>query len=201
MYKTRFSVFPFFTAMAAIAGLLVSQTACSSKVVQWSEEVQLSNGQVIVVERETKQRPGGGEIFRSSGWRPQQYVIRFKYPANSEQVIEWRSMKMDGEHAREPEYPLLLDIDKPTDRPTVISFHHLRGACYEYVRYSYANGVWSEDPLPAEFEPRTTNLYLPAATLDIVKNVSLQLKRTENADGRYSMRFKKIGPKQRDCRA
>ncbi len=201
MYKTRFSVFPFFTAMAAIAGLLVSQTACSSKVVQWSEEVQLSNGQVIVVERETKQRPGGGEIFRSSGWRPQQYVIRFKYPANSEQVIEWRSTKMDIERGTWPEFPLLLDVELTKNVPFIITIHALKGFCYEYVRYVYSKGAWSEDPLPAEFEPRTTNLYLPAATLDIVKNVSLQLKRTENADGRYSMRLKKIGPKQRDCRA
>ncbi len=186
----------------ALTGLAVSQIACSSqKTVKWSEEVQLSNGQMIVVERETQHRPGGGELFRGSGWRPQQYVIRFKYPPNSEQVIEWRSTKMDGESAREPEYPLLLDIETPNGRPTVISFHHLRGACYEYLRYTYLNGAWTEDPLPAEFEARESNLYLPAAGLDLPGKVSLELKRKENADIRYSIRFKKIGPKQMDCRA
>ena len=188
--------------VVALTGVAVSQIACSSqKTVKWSEEVSLSNGQMIVVERETQHRPGGGELCRGSGWRPQQYVIRFKYPPNSEKVIEWRSTKMDTEGGYQPEFPLVFDIEPTKNVPYLVSIHWLKGFCYEYVRYIYANGAWSEDPLPAEFETRDAKLYLPAAGLDLPGKVSLELKQKENADIRYRKRLKQIGPKQTACGA
>lgn len=188
---------------AAIVGIFMAQSACiaTEKVVKWTEEVQLSNGQMIVVERETHHRPGGAELARGSGWRPQQYTIRFKYPSNSTQVIEWRSTKMDSEGAYQPEFPLVLDIEPTKNVPQVVTINWLRGACYEYVRYVYRDNVWSEDPLPAEFEARDANLYLPAAGLDLPNRVSLELKRRENDSIGYRKRLKQIGPKQTACGA
>jgi hypothetical protein len=49
-----------------LGAFIVSVTACS-KTVTWTEEVKLSTGQTLIIERETRHIPGGGEIFRSSG--------------------------------------------------------------------------------------------------------------------------------------
>lgn len=188
---------------SALIVLLLSVTACS-KTVEWSEEVQLSTGQTIVIERETRHRPGGGEIFRSSGWRPELYIIRFKHnypPRHGLFEVEWRTTKWDAEHAMEPEKPLMFDVEPGKGTPFIITIHALRGACFEYVRYAFRDGGWYENPLPAEFEPREANLYIAGAALDIPRQVSLKEKRAALDNFQYSMRFKKIGPKQTDCRA
>lgn len=182
--------------------LLVAVSGCS-KTIEWTEEVALSNGQTMMIERETRHRPGGGEIFRSSGWRPELYIIRLKhdYPPRYNLEIEWRTTKWDGDRVTDPEMPLVLDIDPVKKVPYIITYHGLRGACFEYLRYVYRDGGWYEDPLSAEFEPREANLYIAGAALDIPRQVSLKEKRAVLDNFQYSMRFKKIGPKQADCRA
>lgn len=177
-------------------------SACS-KANRWTEEVKLSTGQTITIERETHHTPGGGEIFRSSGWRPELYIIRFKYdyPPRQNLEIEWRTTKWDAERVTDPEMPLVLDIDPVKKMPYIITYHGLRGACFEYLRYVYRDGGWYEDMLPTEFEPREANLYIAAAALDIPSQVLLKEKRSVLDNFQYSMRFKKIGPKQTDCRA
>jgi hypothetical protein len=182
--------------------LIVSVTACS-KTVTWTEEVKLSAGQTLIIERETRHIPGGGEIFRSSGWRPELYIIRFKheYPQRYGLLqIEWRTTKWDAERVMDPEIPLVLDIDLK-GIPFIITKHGLRGFCYEYLRYAYRDGGWYEDPLPAEFEPIPANLSLAAAGLDLPKKVTLDLKREVSADIGYRKRLKQIGPKQSACGA
>ncbi len=187
---------------SAFIALLISLSACS-KTVTWTEEVKLSTGQTIITECETRHLPGGGEIFRSSGWHPELYIIRFKhnYPPRQNLEIEWRTTKWDAERVTDPEMPLMLDIDPVKKVPYIVTFHGLRGFCYEYLRYVYRDGGWYEDTLPAEFEPFPANLFLAAAGLDLPKKVTLALKRKVNADIGYSMRFRMIGPKQTDCRA
>lgn len=181
--------------------LLFSIAACS-KTVTWTEEVKLSTSQTIILERETHHIPGGGELFRGTGWRPELYIIRFKhnYPPRQNLEIEWRTTKWDAERVTDPEMPLVLDID-PKGIPFIITIHGLRGACFEYLRYVYRDGGWYEDPLPAEFEPREANLYIAAAALDIPRQVSLKEKRTVLDNFQYRQRRKQVGPKQTDCRA
>jgi hypothetical protein len=183
---------------SALLLVFILISACS-KTVGWKEEVQLSNGQMIVIERETKHRPGGAEWARGSGWKPEQYIIRFQYPPDSGRLIEWRSTKISP--ATYPEFPLLLDIEPKKDAPFLVSINWPKDGCYEYVRYVAREGSWVEDPLPTEFEPRAANLYLPAAGIDLPRKVTLALKRTENADIRYRQRMKQIGPKQTACGA
>ena len=178
--------------------LIVSVTACS-KTVTWTEEVELSNGQTIFIERETKHRPGGVEWVRGSGWKPEQYIIRFQYPPGLGHMIEWRSTKISP--ATYPEFPLLLDTEPKKDIPFLVSIHWPKDGCFEYVRYVAREGSWVEDPLLAEFEPIPANLILGAAGLDLPKKVTLELKRRVNADIGYRKRLKQIGPKQSACGA
>ena len=54
--------------LAFVLILCTLPAACASgiksKTVTWQEEVKLSTGEVIVVERETRFRPSGGEPFQ-----------------------------------------------------------------------------------------------------------------------------------------
>jgi hypothetical protein len=181
---------------------MFSIAACS-KTVTWTEEIKLSTGQTVVIERETRHLPGGGEIFRNSGWRPELYIIRFKhnYPSRQNLEIEWRTTKWDAERVMDPEMPLVLDIDPAKGAPYIITYHGMKGACFEYMRYVFRDGGWYEYPLPTEFEPFPANLFLAAAGLDLPKEVTLELKHKVNADISYRQRLKQIGPKQTDCRA
>lgn len=178
----------------------------SSKTTKFREEVQLSTGEVITVFRETHHRPGGGEILRSSGWRPAAYFIRFRYPPNSKELIEYQTAKWEPtrwgmESQSNPEFPLVLDYDQSRQMFYLISRHFLKGACFEYVRYFYRNGTWVEDRLPDEFEPIVSNLYIGAARVHPPSRVKLDFKRRENASTRYSLVLRQVGPKQFDCKA
>ncbi|NVN90381.1 MAG: hypothetical protein HXX11_07220 [Desulfuromonadales bacterium] len=77
---------------------------------KWKEEVPLSNGRVIVVERETLREGGGGEwASNRSGTKPKEYRIRFAHPDGSGKMIEWRSTKKSPRTY--PEFPLILDLE------------------------------------------------------------------------------------------
>ena len=75
----------------------------------WKEEVQLSDGKVIVVERKMASEGGGDEwAFNRSGSKPKTYYIRFEHPNGSGKMIEWYSTKISPQTW--PEVPLIFDI-------------------------------------------------------------------------------------------
>ncbi len=186
----------------ALVAVLLVVSGCS-KTVSWTEEVKLSNDKTITIERETRHRPGGGEIALNSGWRPDMFIVRFKhnYPPRGVLDIEWKTSKWDAEGVTWPEMPLYFDISEDKQFPVVITIHALRGACFEYLRYAYRDGGWYEDALPDKFEPFQSNLYIAGAALDIPRQVSLKEKASVMNDFQYSKRFKVIGPKRIDCKA
>ena len=180
----------------------MSQAACSAKVVKWAEEVQLSNGEMIIVERETRFKPeAGGEPFRSSGWAADTMIIRFRYPSDAKDVIEWRTMRYSGTgggNYRHPETPLTFDIDPSTDEILIVTIAGgTMGGCNEYFRYRYSNRAWRDDMLPEIFETLPANLLIGSDELDTPARVSLELKPKKN--GRYGIRYKKVGPDRCLC--
>lgn len=199
--KINIGFYPNVLRLAAFSMLSVAASGCS-KTVSWTEEVQLSNGKTMAIERETRHRPGGGEVALNSGWRPELYIIRFKYdyPPRNGLEIEWRTTKWDGDRVTDPEIPLVMDVDQD-NRLFIITYHGLKGFCFDYIRYVYRDGGWYEDQMPPEFEPISANLYLAAASLDIPARVHQKDKESVLNDFTYSKRFKIIGPKRKDCKA
>jgi hypothetical protein len=71
---------------SAICLLVVgaSVNACRIPNPRWGEEVQLSDGRIIVVERETRNEPGGDErAYNRAGIKPKEFRIRFVMPDGS----------------------------------------------------------------------------------------------------------------------
>lgn len=157
---------------------------------KWKEEVQLSDGRLIVVDRETLHERGGGEIVSNrSGTKPKERRIRFAHPDGSEKMIEWRSTKKDD--GRWPEKPLILDLE--SGQPIVFTLVAISDAYEIYSKYVYRNDVWNEEALPERFAERTTNLFIRDG-VDMPKFVDLETKRKNNKSKSYRKSLRQVGP-------
>lgn len=162
---------------------------------KWKEEVQLSDGRLIVVEREMLRKGGGDEwAFNRSGSMPKEYRIRFSFSNNSTQIIEWRSTKFDFQTW--PEVPLVFDV--VAGQPVVYTLVAISSGCEVYSKYVYRDGKWLEETLPEQFEPHTTNL-LFGTQKDLPSLLSLEQKRERNSDSGYRNALKQVGPKIKVC--
>lgn len=177
---------------------VTSMTACGflgfGGTEKWKEEVQLSDGRIIVVEREMLTEGGGGEwVSNRSGRKPKEDRIRFTHPDGSGKLIEWKSIK---EYRTYPEIPLILDLE--SGQPVIFSIVYISDGCQIYSKYRYRNGVWIEEALTKQFEKRTTNLFLKLS-VDMPKFVDLETKRRENADLGYRQSLRQVGPNRQVC--
>lgn len=85
-----------------LAGLVVASAGCSRyKDVQWTEEVRLSNGQIVIAEREDRYRRvmDAGAGFQV-GWLYERGSVRTSLPAPIGQTVQWEGTLR----------PILLDV-------------------------------------------------------------------------------------------
>lgn len=170
-----------------------SMSACGAGSAKWREEVQLSDGRIIVVEREMITEGGGDEwASNRGGSKPKEYRIRFANPDGSGKVVEWRSTKMDS--ATWPEKPLVLDIANTF--PVVFSSVSSEGGGHIYSKYVYQNNAWLEKQLPEAFPQRATNLLVfKIGYLKDGELVTLKTKHEIDSDDMRGNRgFAQVGP-------
>lgn len=161
---------------------------------KWKEKVQLSDGRIIVIERETLHERGGDELVSNrSGTKPKERRMHFVHPDGSGKIVEWRSSKV---YRTWPEKPLILDVD--SGHPIIFTSVGIKTACEVYSKYVYRDGVWSEEALPETFEKRTTNLFIRDG-VDMTKFVDLETKRKGNAEIGYSRSLRHVGPARQVC--
>lgn len=180
-----------------LLALCASVNACGSTNERWGEEVQLSDGRVIVLERETLNEPGGDEWANNrAGIKPREYRVRFTEPEPEAggSTIEWKSIKKSPRTW--PETPLVLDTE--AGHPVLYSVVHTSLACEVYSKYRYEGGGWKEQTLPDRFEPLATNLLIAIGS-EMAKFVTLQEKRVSNAEAGYRETLLRVGPNRTTC--
>lgn len=186
---------PLFIVMGIVLALTLSLSGCENKV-KWQEEVKLSTGEIITIDREIKYADRGPAWLHGQGFTPKEYIIHFKYPAQTGSLIEWRSTKLDS--LTYAELPLVLDLG--ADKGWFIfTRHSINAACSRYVKYQFQNGVWMEPPLAEVIETLPLNLFLAADSNEIEGLISLADKTKENSDSGYSTDLKQVGPKSYWC--
>lgn len=162
---------------------------------KWKEEVQLNDGRIIVIDRETIRESGGDEwAFNRTGTKPKEYRIRFEYPQGSGKQVEWKSTKKSPRTW--PEVPLVFDVE--SERPIIFSLVSISAGCEVYSKYAYRNGSWVEEQLSEQFAQRTTNLFLKLG-VDMPSFVDLETKKDVNSSGDYRNAVKQVGPKIKVC--
>ena len=179
----------------ALLFLGCSISGCTGGSEKWKEEVQLSDGQTIVVEREAIY-VGGGDEWASNrgGSKINEYRIRYTMPDGSGKTVEWLSTKKDSQTY--PEIPLIFDI--PSGQPTVFSLIGISSACEVYSKYVYQQGAWFEEALPEQFGQLNTNL-LFASKRDLPKLLTLAEKNQRNLEPGHRQALKQIGPARKVC--
>ena len=183
-----------FKTMGLMLALGISMTACSYGSDKWQEEVKLSDGRIIVINRKTIYEGGGDEwAINRSGSKPKEYRIQFADPDGSGKMIEWRSTKA---WRTWPEDPLVFDIE--SGNPVIFSWvGSTEPDCAVYLKYVYKNDEWIEEPLPEKFKPHTTNLFFGNAN-DLPKFMNLKVKKKRNSG--YGTRWLyQVGPNRKVC--
>ena len=174
----------------------LSLTGCE-KHVRWQEEVKLSTGEIVIIDRDVKHAGGGAAWPQGQGSIPREHIIRFRYPAQTGPLIEWRSTKLSP--ATYAELPLVLDI-RADGTWFLFTRHWADEACIQYVKYQFQNGTWTEIALPDAIETCPTNLFLAAGSNQIKGLITIADKTRENSSFGYPKHLKKIGPKRTVCR-
>ena len=169
--------------------------ACGIGSEKWKEEVRLSDGRVIVVDRELIREEGGDEwASNRSGSKPKEYRIRLVDPDGFGKTIEWRSQKKSPRTW--PEVPLVFDI--ASGKPTVFSLVAISAGCEVYSKYVYLGDKWIEESLPDHFEHRSANL-LYGSKKDLPSLLDLKEKDKRNSGSGYSRSLKQVGPNKKIC--
>lgn len=155
--------------------------------------MQLSNGKIIVVERDLVLVSVGDEWAANlSGSKPKERYIRLHDLLDSKKIIEWHSIKNSPQ--RRPEIPLILDNINGVW--VVFSAVAKAGGCLIYNKYIYQNDVWVEEKLAPTFGQRETNLYI--FQNEGLSYIDLNKKRDNYKDIRND-RFVQVGPTHPNC--
>ena len=188
----------FFKQIAKLGLLLMmglAMTACGAGNKKWKEEVQLSDGKIIVIERQAIYESGGAEwASNRSGTKIKADVIRFLGSDGSGKIIDWKTRKIDS--ATYPEVPLVFDIE--AGKPTVFTLLSVSAICDVYSKYVYQNGIWIEEKLTQQFEPHTTNLLFGSQEA-LPSLLKLQEKYKRNDKSGYRQALKHVGPSIKVC--
>jgi hypothetical protein len=192
-------------AAISLAILGGGMSACTSTSdISWKEEVQLSDGRVVVIEREVTLIGGASRPFlpEMGTGKFDEERIRFAISDGSGKDIEWRSTKRD--YLTYPETPLVFELDS-SSQPIILTIVGPVAAttppCAKYSKYIFRNGVWTEEALPERFDQLATNLWLvrfPEKRY-APKLLTLAEKRKLNPTDECAPAFRQVGPSPSAC--
>lgn len=180
-------------------------SACTgTSDIDWKEEVRLSDGRIVVIERAVTLLGGASRSFlpEMGTGKSDEHRIRFASSAGIGKAIEWHSTKRD--YLTYPETPLVFELDS-SSQPIIFTIVgpvvSTTPPCAKYSKYIYRNGVWTEEALPEKFDQLATNLWLvqfPEKRY-APKLLTLAEKRKLNPIDEYAPAFRQVGPAPKAC--
>ncbi len=157
----------------------------------WQEEVKLSDGRIIVIDRVLLRQGGGQEFIHLSNSRPKEFRLKFTHPDNPKTTIEWRGSKMSN--MSNPEIPLILDME--AGNPVIYTRVGIRNVEIMYSKYIYQLGSWQEEELPEIFPEKKSNLFTGTKS-GMPGYIDLKTKDLDLKEIGYPKTLKKVGPKR-----
>ena len=184
-----------FSGILSLLILLPILGACSKmKTVEWTEDVKLSDGQTIVVQRvnEYGRVMDVGAGFQS-GWNQQKARIEAQLPMPVNRNIVWEGSSI----------PLVRDIVKDTAYLVCVASYadhtELRVPWHEhYVAYKLTPAEWQRvplDTLPTVLQPNffvSSYRYFLTQEAPSGTHVNIKLKQTMDSDQQIAAPYKKL---------
>lgn len=137
-----------------LALLVVMLTACGDRKFGWTEEVQLSSGEVIAVKRSATAQQLG-EIGGAGGWDAASMSLRIERPQRPSDPAEWSF----------PFVPVVFDQDRITQEWFVVAtfytcegWNQLGRPKLPYGEWRYRAGQWQRVELSSAHVGRTANM-------------------------------------------
>lgn len=157
---------------------------CMDNKISWKEEVQLQNGQVIVVKRTAKSKPFGSQ--GGGGWENEGMTMQIIDPKNAENPPLWEAKFV----------PVVFDRDPVSGQWFIVStfysctsWYNLGRPTLPYTEFRLVGGVWVQGPLDKNLIGRNANMFASISSKG-EPNHTLASKRA--AEGPLSPSFKKI---------
>jgi len=175
--------------LALLCALLVTAAGCSRMSLKWKEEVRLSSGQLIAVDRTAQGTITRDIAMRATGWKPKEMTLRISQAGLGVQAPPaWRSILI----------PVVLDYDPATSTWSVLATYLFCSTWYDmgrpqspYVQYiSRHDEPWRVVPLQPGWVGRWSNLLThirPTGEPALVREVEKEVARRKASD-----RFKAI---------
>ena len=167
-----------------VIGVMGGLAGCGEVDLKWSEEVQLDDGQIIVIKRTAKGEKQG-ELGGPGGWEEKEMSIALEKAAEEQAFPIWQTAYV----------PILLDYQASEKTWSVVATFYYCTGWYNlgrpklpYVEYQSKNGgPWTVVPLEERLIGRKTNLLTGPRSEGEPSFLSLQDKkgRGDNAADRF----------------
>lgn len=183
--------------LLTFAGAMVL-AGCGEVNLQWSEEVRLEGGQIVLAER-TARGKKYSELGGPKGWnQTEMSVVITKAPNGIKLPPEWRAAYV----------PALLDYQPSSSSWSIVATFYYCETWYElgrpmppYIEYQSINGSpWKRVPLEERFIDRKTNLLTGPRSDGEPSLVTIADKelRQRSAAPKYKHILRKWGPAERN---
>ncbi len=169
--------------------------SCKNEVA-WHEQVSLSKGEVITIEREVLLEGGGAAWPQGQGSRPRQHIIRFQPTPGIDASTEWQSSKLDA--STYAELPVVLDVSGNKSW-FILTALPLNASCVQYLKYELRDGKWQEVRLDGPIGTYVSNLTLRAGSVEIKRLVTIGSKIIDLSDYGFVALQKQVGPRHVEC--
>ena len=187
---------PFFTLFILFLLWMLHIYIYAGKL-HFKEEIQLSSGEMIVVDRRFILSSMGG-IGGTGGWESNFNSMEIIKPKHKDNPAIWQT--------EEELIPVLMDRDPKTKEWFVLSstfscaqIRKMGKPKAPYVEDRWRNGKWQRIALSPEHMGRDTNIYTGMRSGGEFWKVTWEAKVEENKDGRIAPMYKNIINDENNC--
>jgi hypothetical protein len=165
----------------------IAFVACSQPVVEWTEEVLLESGEIVLVKRTAKPSVLG-EIGGPGGWENEGMTVQLLRPRKPDDPQTW-----------DARYLLLLFDRDPISKEwfmvatfiTCTSWYELGRPKLPYTEFWFRDGRWVQQPLSPRFIGRQANM-LTRIHSDREKNHTIASKQAINSDPAIAPEYTRV---------
>lgn len=165
--------------------------------IHFKEEIKLSNGEVIIVDRKFITTPLG-EIGGSGGWDAKYNSFEIVSPDRSDNPPIWES--------KSGLIPVLFDRDPTTNEWFLVASFFMCSAWeqigkpkYPYAEFRVINGQWQQISLSPNHFGKSTNIYTSMRSDGEFWRVTIEYKSLKYDEPKIHPTYKRILPEPSNC--